>query len=386
MLNLPQYICKILYTIEAAGYEAYCVGGCVRDMLLGSVPHDYDVATNAPVERLSELFERTVPTGLKHGTVTVVTDEAAVEVTHYRIDGDYSDGRRPNSVEFTDDFTLDLSRRDFTVNAMGYHPTRGLVDVFGGKEDLAAHTIRAVGDPDCRFSEDALRILRAIRFASTLGFDIEPATLQAAKRLAGRLTCVSVERICSEVMRTLGGRRPALLAEVINSGGLKHLGLVGGDLKPLDRMDCSPAVRLAALLKLCGGNADTCTALKCDNKTRATAAAALKQFAAPLPRTDAELRRLLQQCESDAADILTAQGALMDADVAPQLRQLDAIIARVDPYRTDMLAVGGQDMLALGIRGTEIGRTLLHLLDMVIEQPQLNTVEQLTALARQFTK
>lgn len=386
MLKLPQYICDILNKIEAAGFEAYCVGGCVRDMLLGKEPHDYDVATNAPIDALERLFERTVPTGIKHGTVTVVTDVAAVEVTHYRIDGDYSDGRRPNSVELTDDFTLDLSRRDFTINAMGYHPMRGLVDIFGGKEDLAARVIRAVGDANCRFDEDALRILRAVRFASTLGFDIEPATLRAAKALSNKLTCVSAERICNEIMRTLGGKRPSLLGNIIGSGGLAHIGLVGGDLSPLDKMDCSPAVRLAALLHLCGGNTDTCAALKCDNKTRATVAAALTEFASPLSRTDADLRRLLQRCGNDAADILAAQGVLMGEDAALLLERLDTIISRGHPYRTDMMAVGGQDMLALGICGTDIGRTLAYLLEQVIEQPQLNTAEQLIALAKQFTK
>lgn len=385
MLKLPQYICDILDKIESAGFEAYCVGGCVRDMLLGAAPHDYDIATNAPVDALMRLFERTVPTGIKHGTVTVVT-EAAVEVTHYRIDGDYSDGRHPNKVELTDDFALDLSRRDFTVNAMGYHPKRGTVDLFGGKEDLTARTIRAVGDPERRFSEDALRILRAVRFASTLGFEIEADTLLAAKRLSGKLTCVSAERIFSEIIRALGGKRPSLLAEIINSGGLAHIGLHEGDLAPLDKMDCSAAVRLAALLHLCGGTTDTLTALKCDNKTKNTVAAALLQFTAPLPCTDAELKWLLHRCGGDSADILAAQGALQGKAIRQPLAQLSSIIARGDPYRTDMLAVGGDDLLTLGISGKSIGQTLTYLLNKVIEQPQLNTAEQLIRLARQFTK
>ncbi|NLM62187.1 MAG: polya polymerase [Clostridiales bacterium] len=203
---LPDYVQYAIEALEKRGYDAYVVGGCVRDSLMGRQPHDWDITTNAIPDRIREVFSGhpQVLDGLKHGTVTVIFDHKPVEITTYRIDGNYSDGRRPDSIAFTSDLTEDLARRDFTVNACAYG-REGLIDPFGGAEDIEARLIRAVGDPECRFSEDALRILRAMRFASELSFSIESKTKEAMLRCMPLLKKISQERIKEELSRTLMG-------------------------------------------------------------------------------------------------------------------------------------------------------------------------------------
>ena len=205
--DLPAGVLRVLEMLENAGYEAWLVGGCVRDRLRGVFPKDYDVTTNALTDEVIAVFDgfRVIATGLKHGTVTVIAGGMPVEVTTYRVDGAYSDGRHPDSVRFASDIRSDLSRRDFTVNAMAYSPRRGYLDLFGGMNDLSAGIIRCVGDPDRRFGEDALRILRALRFASVLGFDIEPDTAQAVHRCRKLLGKIAVERITQELLGLLCG-------------------------------------------------------------------------------------------------------------------------------------------------------------------------------------
>ncbi|MBO7631761.1 MAG: CCA tRNA nucleotidyltransferase, partial [Lachnospiraceae bacterium] len=196
---LPENVKRIIRTLETAGFEAYAVGGCVRDALFDRVPQDWDITTSALPEEVKGLFPRTVDTGIEHGTVTIMLGQEGYEVTTYRIDGKYEDCRHPDSVTFTRSLKEDLLRRDFTINAMAYNESTGLVDLFGGIEDLQAGIIRAVGNPTERFSEDALRILRAVRFAAQLGFTIEPETKQAMKTLSGNLKVVSAERIREEL-------------------------------------------------------------------------------------------------------------------------------------------------------------------------------------------
>ncbi|MBQ5716931.1 MAG: hypothetical protein IIV63_04070, partial [Clostridia bacterium] len=222
---IPPYVAAVISKIEENGFEAWLVGGCVRDMLSGITPHDYDIASNAPCEAISSMFDRVIETGIKHGTVTVISDGQPIEVTRYRIDGDYADHRRPDSVNFTREFKDDLARRDFTVNAIGYNESRGIFDCFGGKEDIERKILRTVGDAERRFDEDALRILRAIRFGSTLGYTIESDTLAAIKKLAKTLHNVSAERIYSEVKKALVGRTPSLIEIIIKNGGFEHIGI-----------------------------------------------------------------------------------------------------------------------------------------------------------------
>ena len=188
---LPEKVSAIIRRLQSAGYEAYAVGGCVRDSLLNRVPVDWDITTSARPAEVKALFEHTVDTGIAHGTVTVLIDREGFEVTTYRIDGDYEDSRHPKQVEFTPLLSLDLSRRDFTINAMAYNNEAGIVDLFGGIQDLKNRVIRCVGDPDSRFGEDALRIMRAVRFCAQLGFEIEPTTLSAVASHAFELSRIS---------------------------------------------------------------------------------------------------------------------------------------------------------------------------------------------------
>lgn len=210
-MKIPEQAGKIIEVLEEHGFEAYLVGGCVRDMLLGRKPEDWDITTNARPEEVKALFRRTIDTGIRHGTVTVIIDQCGYELTTYRIDGKYEDSRHPKEVLFTAELAEDLKRRDFTVNAMAYHPKSGLVDIFGGQKDLEAMVIRCVGNPEERFSEDALRIMRAIRFAGQLGFEIEEETMNAAERLAPTLSNISAERVRMELVKLLTSPHPELL-------------------------------------------------------------------------------------------------------------------------------------------------------------------------------
>ena len=205
---IPVDAAEIIKTLEGAGYEAYAVGGCVRDSLLGRIPGDWDLTTSATPAEVKALFPRTVDTGLAHGTVTIMMHKVGYEVTTYRIDGEYEDDRHPKEVSFTKDLKKDLERRDFTINAMAWHPARGLVDLFGGAEDLEQGVIRAVGDPKERFGEDALRILRAFRFSAQLGFSVDPETAAAAEELREHLSSISKERIESELNKLILSDHP----------------------------------------------------------------------------------------------------------------------------------------------------------------------------------
>ena len=205
----------LLDVLRKAGFAAYVVGGCVRDSLLGLSPHDWDLCTAARPEQVMELFgkEQCIPTGLQHGTVTVKQSGKLYEITTFRTEGSYSDGRHPDSVAFVPDVREDLARRDFTINAMAYSLEEGLIDPFGGQEDLERGLVRAVGEPLRRFEEDALRILRLYRFAARFGFAIDPATEGAAKQLAPHLDCVSAERIEEEMNKLLAAPRPGVYLE-----------------------------------------------------------------------------------------------------------------------------------------------------------------------------
>ncbi len=221
-MQIPSQIEYILQKLHAAGYEGYLVGGCVRDFLLGKRPHDFDVTTSALPEETMAVFadDRVIPTGLKHGTVTVLHGGVASEITTFRTETTYADGRHPDSVSFTRSLTEDLCRRDFTVNAMAMDMNGNIVDLYGGREDLAAGVIRAVGDPSLRFTEDALRILRAFRFAAKLDFILEPRTLSAAIRLAPRLSMVSRERIFEELDKLLCGKATGRVVQKMLLGGV----------------------------------------------------------------------------------------------------------------------------------------------------------------------
>ena len=217
-IELPQQAADIITTLESAGYEAYAVGGCVRDSLLGRVPDDWDITTNAKPDEVKKLFRRTIDTGIQHGTVTVMMGKTGYEVTTYRVDGEYEDGRHPKNVAFTGSLREDLCRRDFTINAMAYRPKDGLVDCFRGMEDLREGRIRCVGDARARFTEDALRMMRAVRFSAQLSFSIEEKTFEAMKALAGNLEKVSAERIQAEFVKLVCSPNPDALRLLYEAG------------------------------------------------------------------------------------------------------------------------------------------------------------------------
>ena len=234
-MQLPDYVNTALNRLERAGFEAYAVGGCVRDRLMGRVPTDYDVATAALPEETAAVFagERVIETGLRHGTVTVLLDGCPLEITTFRVDGAYSDARHPDAVTFTRSLRADLARRDFTVNAMAYSTRTGLVDPFGGEADLRAKRICCVGDPAARFREDALRILRCIRFSSVLGFAIDPATAAAARENRALLRTISAERVAEELKKLVCGAdvRRVVLEET------DILGAVLPEIRPMRGFD-----------------------------------------------------------------------------------------------------------------------------------------------------
>ena len=217
-MNIPEPARKIIDRLNEHGYEAYVVGGCVRDMILKREPGDWDITTSARPEQVKALFTRTLDTGIQHGTVTIMVGKEGYEVTTFRVDGDYTDGRHPDTVTFTPSLEEDLKRRDFTINAMAYNHNTGLVDIFGGREDIDRKVIRCVGNPTERFTEDALRILRAIRFSAQLGFEIEDATRQAITEIAPNLIHVSKERIQVELTKLLLSDRPQTMKLVYETG------------------------------------------------------------------------------------------------------------------------------------------------------------------------
>lgn len=216
-LRLPSNVKYILNKLNVCGYEAYVVGGCVRDSIIGLIPHDWDICTSALPEQIIKVFNdhKIIPTGLKHGTVTVVIDNEQYEITTYRIDGKYKDNRHPSEVTFTSSLKEDLKRRDFTVNAMAYNPSIGLIDFFGGKKDITNRVIKCVGRPDDRFNEDALRILRAIRFSITLGYDIEFKTLQSIYRNKSLLKNISIERINTEITKAFSCGYSVVMGKIL---------------------------------------------------------------------------------------------------------------------------------------------------------------------------
>ena len=274
-IRMDEGAAELLDTLHRAGYAAYVVGGCVRDSLLGLTPHDWDLCTSALPQQVMELFgaQRCIPTGLQHGTITVKQSGALYEITTFRTEGTYTDGRHPDEVHFVPDVREDLARRDFTINAMAYNEKEGLVDPFGGQADLQSGIVRAVGVPRQRFTEDALRILRLYRFAARFGFAIDPPTAQAAQELCAHLDCVSVERIEEELAKLLSAPAPAAYLDE------KILGVVLPELSPealaaaKPVVDACPAgeqalpVRLAALLLSLGedGTRRTLRRLRCSN-------------------------------------------------------------------------------------------------------------------------
>ena len=378
MLFLPSDTEYIIETLQKNGYEAFAVGGCVRDMLNGDTPHDFDITTSAEPETVMSLFEKTVPTGIKHGTVTLVLDGMPLEITTYRADGEYTDHRRPDSVIFVKSLREDLARRDFTVNAMAYNQKDGLKDFFGGREDIENRILRAVGEPGRRFYEDALRILRLFRFSSVLGFDIEENTLKAALEYAPTLKSVSAERIYSELLKTLCGKNPAALKPLTDIGGLGFLGVNTSPDYGILPLLGSADTKLFAFLY--SGGADVTAALdflKVPNKTKKNAQDMLTLLNMPFPKTKPEIKEMLYLTSPPSAENYFDYRSAYGKDCAAARDMLTEIIKNGEPYRISDLKIGGRDLKKCGISGRAIGETLEKLRRSVLKNPELNTRSEL---------
>ena len=432
-IQLPEDVKKIIEIIEKAGYEAYAVGGCVRDSLLLRNPNDWDITTSAKPEKVKELFKKTIDTGIEHGTVTVMMHHVGYEVTTYRIDGRYTDGRHPDQVTFTPNLRDDLMRRDFTINAMAYREPGVLVDLFGGQKDLADGVIRAVGDPVQRFSEDALRILRAIRFSAQLGYRIEDETLRAASELAVNLRKISAERIRVELEKTITSDHPALLRTAYEAGitamflpefdqcmetrqnNPHHCYTVGEHiLKSMELIRNDRILRLTMLLHDVGKPACLTTdeqgidhfyghqevsasmaqailkRLKYDNDTISKVVKLVRYHDMQIRLTAPAVRKAVVKIGEDLfplflevkqADLL-AQSTYQREDkqeILDEVKRLYAeIIGHGDCLNLKHLAVNGSDLVRMGVKpGREVGDILARMLNDVLDVPSHNDKDYL---------
>ena len=421
-IRLDAGAAALLARLHGAGYAAYAVGGCVRDSLLGRTPQDWDLCTSARPEQVLALFGegQCIPTGLQHGTVTIKYGGQLYETTTFRTEGAYTDGRHPDEVHFVPDVRQDLARRDFTINAMAYNDAEGLIDPFGGQQDLQQGILRAVGDPATRFEEDALRILRLYRFAARFGFAIDPPTGQAARALCAHLDCVSVERIEEELSKLLAAPAPAAyLDEKILKVIIPELSAPALQAaKPV--VDACPAgtedlpVRWAALLMSLGedGTRKALKRLRCSNTCIEQTAVLVREVhpgafssdtnrgipspallpaaagshppdgpqgnsrtglgqAPAVPDTVIRIRKLLGRYDLHTVQRLAALGAAMEPEQAAHFAAQAELAAQLDAdgvcCRVSQLAVNGRDLMAAGIpAGPGLRRTLEALLDAVI--------------------
>ena len=399
-IRMDEGAAELLDTLHRAGYAAYVVGGCVRDSLLGLTPHDWDLCTSALPQQVMELFgaQRCIPTGLQHGTVTVKQSGALYEITTFRTEGTYTDGRHPDEVHFVPDVREDLARRDLTINAMAYNEKEGLVDPFGGQADLQSGIVRAVGVPRQRFTEDALRILRLYRFAARFGFAIDPPTAQAAQELCAHLDCVSVERIEEELAKLLSAPAPAAyLDEKILSVVLPELSPEAlAAAKPV--VDACPAgaenlpIRLAALLLSLGedGTRRTLKRLRCSNACIEETAVLVREVVSGVPVSlNIYARRLLGKYNLCTVQRLAALGTALQPERAADFAALSELAEQLDAdgvcCRVSQLAVNGRDLMAAGVpAGPGIRKVLEALLDGVIREEYPNERQALLAAVQQL--
>lgn len=379
MFKLPKKIEYVLKSITDNGFEAYIVGGCVRDMLMGKAPHDFDITTSAMPEEIQNIFEKTVPTGIKHGTITVIIEGEPIEVTTFRSDGDYIDCRHPERVEFVRNIEADLSRRDFTINAIACNPDKGIVDLFYGIDDINSKILRAVGNPEKRFCEDALRIMRLFRFASVLGFEIEEKTHAAALLKAPLLKYVSIERINTELCKLLCGKNCEIITDLINNGGLSHLGIsyVEG-LEKIKNLPENIGIRLFAFLRQTNANLyDFFNKFKASNRLKNEVFIFDKISILPtLSKKD--IKELLNLADAQICkDYLDYISVFSGVDTTLQKEMLGQILSLNEPYKISHLDIDGNDLMKIGITGEKAGETLENLRQFILEYPEANTKEKL---------
>lgn len=378
-MTIPPQVEKIIRILQKNGYEAYAVGGCVRDTLLGRMPGDWDITTSALPEQVKALFYRTIDTGIEHGTVTVMLEHVGYEVTTYRIDGEYEDGRHPKQVEFTSNLLEDLKRRDFTINAMAYSQSTGIVDAFDGMGDLEKRTIRCVGDAMERFTEDALRILRAIRFSAQLDFSIEEETWNAIFQIAPNIAKVSKERIQVELTKTLLSDNPERIRQVFETGISRYISSSFSRI-PWENVQISAElpkkkyVRWAAFLRLVSSEqaVQILKDLKLDNDTIAKVRTLVSWSGAEIEKKASAVRHAMSRMEPEVWD------ALMELNgYDEEIRSLSSQIRENgDCLSLKNLAVKGADLIAAGVKpGKELGDILNQMLDLVLECPEKNEKE-----------
>lgn len=423
-IKIPRYVTAVIEILEQNGYEAYIVGGCVRDAMMGVEPHDYDVCTDCTPDDMVKIFSgfHTIETGLKHGTLTVMSEHMPVEVTTYRSDGEYTDHRRPDSVKFETDLKEDLKRRDFTVNAMCFNPKNGTVDLFDGRNDLNEKVIRCVGNAEDRFDEDALRIMRALRFASTLDFRIEEYTAAAMRKKSHLLNAISAERIFSELKKLLCGKAVCrimleysdiigvILPEIIPCIGCEQnnihhcydvyehichsikyieadedlrLTMLFHDIgKPQKKVTDDDGVDHFKLHQLCSGDIaeDVLTRLKSSNKTLKRVRSLVIEHDNRIYPKRRSVKRFISKYDHEfyvdwlkvrRADTL-AQSEYMRAEKLAELDQLEKLGEEIKEemccLKTTDLAINGHDVIALGFKGAEIKKALNAALDAVIDE------------------
>lgn len=438
-IQLPEKVNQIIETLQTHGYEAYAVGGCVRDSILGRTPDDWDITTSATPLETKALFARTFDTGIEHGTITVLLDKEAFEVTTYRVDGKYMDNRHPSEVTFTRNLKEDLLRRDFTINAMAYNETEGLIDIFGGMEDLKNKKICCVGNAKERFSEDALRILRAIRFAAQLGFEIDEETKEGIQKLAPTLSLISAERIQVELVKILISPNPGLLRMAYELGITNvilpefdammetkqetphHRYDVGEHtLQAIAYVPADKILRLSMLfhdiakpqMKTVDENGRAhfkmhdikgaevtkgiLRRLKFDNDTMNKVVKLVQYHDYRMPAEPKNVRRAMNKIgvelfpyylEVRKADTL-AQSEYKQEEKLQNIEDIKAcyesIMEKQECVSLKMLAITGSDLIEAGMEpGKEIGATLERLLELVIENPEYNTKEKLLQLKNQ---
>ena len=400
IIDLPKNVENIIERLKEHGFEGFAVGGCVRDSLLKKTPTDWDITTDALPEDMKKIFKKTFDTGIAHGTVTVLMDGVGYELTTYRIDGNYSDGRHPDSVSFSKNLSEDLCRRDFTINAMAYSNKKGIVDLFDGRKDLQKGIIRAVGDAKKRFDEDALRMLRAVRFAAQLGFKIEDDTFAAIKEKAKLLSNVSKERIFVELNKSLNGDFAQNIKMVYTSGLYRY---IGKEFAKLDEniYDFYPRkfpnkkhMYWAVFLE----NIENVEAvkkilfeLKSDNATRNNTYLLVKELKNPLPSSDEDIRWSLHRIGADLfcdyIEILKSDKKNVDIlDKIDTIENRYSLILKENhAYEISMLDITGKDLMDIGIsKGPKIGEVLEFLLEKVIENPLNNEKPILLRLAKEF--
>lgn len=385
--EIPKNVAEVLSVLNNGGFKAYIVGGCVRDMLRGVDPHDYDITTAALPETVKKLFPHTADTGIKHGTVTVISEGEPIEVTTFRTESRYADHRRPDNVSFVDNVILDLSRRDFTVNAICRDLHGNMIDPFDGVGDISRKLLRTVGDPDARFSEDALRILRLFRFACVLKFNIEPETLSAAYRNAPLLSGISRERIAEELRKSACGGNFTELRQFFKSGALGFAGITREFPNKTEKLPCKSDLRLFALLYgSCDDITETSAFLRLSKRESGYIENMSAAIHCGIPETRADVKRLL--CgfnENTVRDFLQYENIVLGADTSHAAFELDSILESGEAYRICDLCIDGNEIKELNIPPKKISTVLNSLLEAVIDDPTLNQRDLLIKLAKKLS-